>query len=67
MALVELAAFHDAVSADLARGHLEAAGIRAFVFDAGLSSLGLGAMIPARLMVEEDDRAAAERLLGEAG
>ncbi len=66
MALVEIASFPDMIAGDIARGHLEASGIRAFLFDAGLSSLGLGTMTPARLMVDEADRAEAERLLGEA-
>lgn len=66
MALVAIASFPDPIAADIARGHLEAAGIPAILFDAGLSSLGLGAMTPARLMVEESDREAALRLLSAA-
>ena len=66
MALVQIASFPDMIAADIARGHLESAGIPAIVFDAGLSSLGLGAMTPARLMVDESDRAEAERLLSAA-
>ena len=65
MALVELASFPDMIAADIARGHLEASGIPAVLFDAGISSLGLGAMTPARLMVDEADLEAAERLLAE--
>ncbi len=67
MALVELAIFSDGMIAEIVRGRLEAEGIDAVLFDAGLSSLGLGAMTPVRLMVEERDRAAAERLINEAG
>lgn len=63
MALVEIAMFQDGIAAEIVRGRLEAEGIAAVLFDAGLSSLGLGAMTPARLMVDESDRDAAERLL----
>ena len=65
MALVEIASFPDMIAADIARGHLEASGIAAVLFDAGVSSLGLGAMTPTRLMVDEADKAEAERLLAE--
>jgi len=63
MALVEIAIFQDNIAAEIVRGRLEAEGIAAILFDAGLSSLGLGAMTPARLMVDESDKEAAERLL----
>ncbi len=63
MALVEIGSFADAHIAEMARGMLAAEGIDAVLFDSGLSSLGLGTMTPARLMVEEADRAFAERLL----
>jgi hypothetical protein len=66
MALVEIASFSDPVAAQIACGHLAAEGIEAIVFDAGLSGLGLGNMTPARLMVDEDDRIRAERLLSAA-
>lgn len=66
MALVEIAAFQDPIAASLARGRLESEGISAILFDAGLASLGLGSMTPARLMVEESDREAATRLISEA-
>jgi len=67
MALVEIASFQDGIAAEIVRGRLEAEGIAAILFDAGLSSLGLGAMTPARLMVDESDRAAAERVLAGEG
>jgi hypothetical protein len=63
MPLVELATFQDNISAAIARGRLAAEGIETVLFDAGLSSLGLGAMTPVRLMVEEEEREAAERIL----
>jgi hypothetical protein len=63
VALVELAVFQSGIEAELARGRLAADGIEAILFDAGLSSLGIGAMTPVRLMVDEDDAPAARRLL----
>jgi hypothetical protein len=63
MALIEIASFHDPMMGALARARLAAEGIESVLFDAGLSSLGLGAMTPARLMVEEEDRTDAERIL----
>ena len=63
MALVELTAFADRLTAEMARGMLGAQGIEAVLFDEGLSSLGLGGLAPARLMVDEADRDEAERLL----
>jgi hypothetical protein len=65
MALVELATFHDPVAAEVARGRLASEGIETILFGGGLASLGLGTMSPARLMVEEEDRAAAEAILAE--
>jgi hypothetical protein len=65
MALVEIASFHDPIAGEMARARLAAEGIESVLFDAGLSSLGLGGMIPARLMVGEEDRADAERLLAD--
>ncbi|HEX9933382.1 MAG TPA: DUF2007 domain-containing protein [Allosphingosinicella sp.] len=64
MALIAIASFHDPMMGALARARLAAQGIESVLFDAGLSSLGLGTMAPARLMVEEEDRAEAERILG---
>lgn len=63
MALVELATFGDRIEAEIVRGRLAAEGIEAVLFDGGLSSLGLGGLAPARLMVDEDDRKRALRLL----
>ena len=66
MALVEVAMFHDPVSAELALDHLRSEGINGVLFGTGLASLGLGTMAPVRLMVDEDDRAQAEALLNAA-
>lgn len=65
MPLVELEKFTQRIFADLARAHLGASGVEAHIFDGGLSSLGLGPMIPARLMVEEADLSRARRILDE--
>jgi hypothetical protein len=65
MALVELAIFHEPMAAEMVRFRLAADGIEAVLFDAGLSSLGLGMMTPARLMVEEDDLEEAKAILAE--
>ena len=65
MALVELAMFHDPMLAEMVRGRLAADGIHAVLFDGGLSSLGLGTMTPARLMVHEEDLRAAKTILAE--
>jgi len=66
MALVALASFSDRLAAEIARGRLASEGIDSVLFDAGLSSLGLGSISPVRLMVDEADRAEAERALGDA-
>lgn len=63
MALVELATFSDRIEAEIVRGRLASEGVEAVLFDGGLSSLGLGGLAPARLMVDEDDRDRALALL----
>ena len=63
MALVEVAMFHDPVSAELALGHIRSEGIDGVLFGAGLASLGLGTMAPVRLMVDEAVEAEAKALL----
>lgn len=65
MALVELATFGDRIEAEIVRGRLAAEGVETLLFDGGLSSLGLGGLAPARLMVDEDDRGRALRLLAD--
>jgi hypothetical protein len=65
VALVELAIFHDPVTAEMVRFRLAADGIDAVLFGAGLASLGLGTMSPARLMVDEEDLEAAKAILAE--
>jgi hypothetical protein len=65
VALVELAIFQDPVTAEMVRFRLAADGIDAVLFGAGLASLGLGTMSPARLMVDEDDLEDAKAILAE--
>ncbi|MFN3388159.1 MAG: DUF2007 domain-containing protein [Allosphingosinicella sp.] len=67
MALVELETFFDGMAAEMARGRLAAEGIESVLFDAGLSSLGIGTLTPVRLMVDEEDEAAARRVLDAEG
>jgi hypothetical protein len=49
----------------MVRFRLAADGIDAVLFGAGLASLGLGTMSPARLMVDEEDLEAAKAILAE--
>jgi hypothetical protein len=65
VALVEIAIFHDPLGGDIARARLAAADIPSVLFDAGVASLGFGAMTPARLMVDDEDVDAARRILAE--
>ena len=66
MTLVLLAEYSDPIAADAARLALDDAGIDAVIFDAGMASLGLGMLTPARLMVLDEDLAAARAVLGAA-
>ena len=65
MPLVEIAMFQNPIAAEVARGRLASDGIESVLFGGGLASLGPGSMTPARLMVEEEDRAAAAAILAE--
>lgn len=66
MSLVELARFANAHDAELARGRLESQGIQAFVFDNAMNiGEGVGFLIPARLMVLDDDHDHARAILGD--
>jgi hypothetical protein len=64
VSLVELHRFYSQVDADLARLRLEAAGIRSVIFDA---SDYVGLIIGVRLMVLDEDKEDAERVLAEDG
>lgn len=63
MPLVEIARFENALEAEMARAALGTAGIEATLLDAGLASTFMGALGPARLLVEAPDAPAARALL----
>jgi hypothetical protein len=67
MALVELARFGTKVEADLARLLLEAEGLHVMLFDEGMNYIGLGSIMPIRLMVLEEEFDEAARLLADEG
>jgi hypothetical protein len=67
MALVELARFQTKVEADLARLLLEAEGLNVMLFDEGMNYIGLGSIMPIRLMVLEQEYAEAAALLTDDG
>lgn len=63
MALVELGRF-DRQEAYIVQGRLESEGIMSFVFDAGTSIAdGSYLLIPVRVMVDDEDLAAAKGML----
>lgn len=66
MPLVMVREYSDRIEADVARLGLEAEGIPAVLFDAGVSSLGLGPIASARLMVDESDVVRAKAILDRA-
>ncbi len=66
MALAMVREYSSRIDADVARLALEAEGIPAILFDAGVSSLGLGPIASARLMVDESDLASAKTILDRA-
>ena len=66
MALVEAARFSSSIQADIARLLLEDREIEAVLFDQGLN-YSLGAGMPVRLMVLEEDLEEALQLLSEQG
>ncbi len=63
MALVVVETLFDRVAGEIARGRLETAGIDAVLFDAGIASIIGSGLSGVRLMVDEDDAAAARALL----
>ena len=67
MALVELARFQTKVEADLARLRLEAAGLHVMLFDEGMNYIGLGPIMPIRLMVLDEEFAEAAEILADEG
>ena len=67
MGLVELARFQTKVEADLARLLLEAEGFEPVLFDEGMNYIGLGSIMPIRLMVLDSEYMAAAELLIDEG
>lgn len=65
--LVEAARYQSRIDADLARLLLENDGIDALLFDAEINSSYGGMFVPVRLMVPDEDLAAALVILGEEG
>lgn len=63
MPLAMVGEYSSRIDADVARLSLEAEGIPAVLFDAGVSSLGLGPIASARLMVDESDVDRAKAIL----
>ena len=65
--LVELARFQTKVEADLARLLLETEGLHVMLFDEGMNYIGLGSIMPIRLMVVEEQYESAAAVLAEEG
>lgn len=64
MGLVELVRCNNRMEAELVRLNLQSRGIEALLFDDGLS-MAFGGSLPVRLMVLDEDRAAAQAVLDE--
>ncbi len=67
MALIELARFQTKVEADLARLLLEAEGYGPVLFDENMNYIGLGSIMPIRMMVVEEEYEPAAAVLAEEG
>jgi hypothetical protein len=67
VALVELARFQTKVEADLARLLLEDEGYGPVLFDEGMNYIGLGSIMPIRLMVVEEEYMDAAAVLVDEG
>ena len=62
MSLTELGLYHDRFEAEIVCGRLRSEGLDAIIFDAGLGAT-YGNAFPVRLMVLEEDEAAARAIL----
>lgn len=67
MALVEIARFYNSFEAGVVQSRLEADGIGCVLFDTEMSLQAMGVAIPIRLMVDDDDAAAARAIIAQAG
>ena len=65
--LVEVARFQNKVEADLAVLLLEADGLSPVLFDVGMNYIGLGPIMPIRLMIGNSEAEHALELLAEDG
>ena len=66
MALVELARFYNSFEAGIVQSRLGADGIDSVLFDLNVAmGDGISLLVPIRLMIDEDDRQAAEAILAE--
>jgi hypothetical protein len=65
--LVELARFQTKVEADLARLLLESEGFEPVLFDEGMNYIGLGSIMPIRLMVLDSEHTDAAAILMDEG
>ena len=65
--LVEIARFQTKVEADLAVLLLESDGLSPVLFDVGMNYIGLGPILPIRLMIGRDEAQPALALLAEDG
>jgi hypothetical protein len=65
--MIEVGRFSTQVEADLARLLLQSHGIPAFMLDSQMSNFFGGAIIPVRLLVDEDDARDAVAILVEDG
>jgi putative signal transducing protein len=63
MSLALAGTFYNVIEASLARARLDAADIPSVLFDTEMNWGGLDGVVPIRLMVDEDDLGAAQRLL----
>jgi hypothetical protein len=67
MALVELARYTNSFDAGAAASFLNSEGIETFLFDVEMAWVGMGLLVPVRLMVVDDELERARRLLGASG
>jgi len=67
MALVELGKYYNSFEAGIVQGRLKAEDIECVMFDFNMTVDGVGFAIPVRLMVDEDELAAARAILAQDG
>lgn len=66
MALVEIARFYNSFEAGVVQSRLDADGIDSVLFDLDMSLQAMGVAIPIRLMVDDEDAAAARAIIAAA-